>query len=126
MVGTRLQRSGVGALSTKVIGNSVVLAYLFQCQSNQQSLPIGFFELSVWALRCPKAKSSSRLVARVAQDGPKRGQEGPRWPKLGPKMAPEWSRHALSKPRGGVWPPGEPPPPQTPPVGAEDTKYRSI
>ena len=76
MVGTRLQRSGVGALSTKVIGNSVVLAYLFQCQNNQQSLPIIFCELLVWAfLRCPIAKLRSKLAARVAQDRPKRGRE---------------------------------------------------
>ena len=100
MVGTRLQRSGVGALSTKVIGNSVVLAYLFQCQNNQQSLPIGFCELLVWASRCPKAKLRSKLAAKVAQDRPKRGQEGPRWPKMGAQMAPEWSRHALIKPGG--------------------------
>ena len=74
---------------------------VFSNERVQQSLPNRVWELLVGAVRCPRTKLRSKLAARVAQDRPKRGQEGPRWPKMGAKMAPKWSRRVLGKPEGG-------------------------
>ena len=51
---------------------------VFSNERVQQSLPNRVWELLVGALRCPRRKLRSKLAARVAQDRPKRGQEGPR------------------------------------------------
>ena len=51
---------------------------IFGNQRVEQSLSNRVWELLVWAVRCPRAKLRSKLAARVAQDRPKRGQEGPR------------------------------------------------
>ena len=46
--------------------------------------------------KCPEAKLEGNLAAKVAQDGLKKGQEGPRWRKIDPR----WGR--LSKPGGDM------------------------
>ena len=48
---------------------------VFGNQRVEQSVSNRVWELLVRALRCPRAKLRSKLAARVAQDGPKRGQE---------------------------------------------------
>ena len=45
------------------------------------------------------------MVAKVAEDRPKRGQEGPRCAKIEAKRGPKGLRGPLGKPRGGVRPP---------------------
>ena len=61
----------------KISKNTHKKAIVFGNERVQQSLPNRVWELLVWASRCPKAKLRSKLAARVAQDRPKRGQEGP-------------------------------------------------
>ena len=45
--------------------------------------------------RPKKSPRRPKMGPRWAQEGPRQAQEGPRWPQDGPKMAPRWAQDGL-------------------------------
>ena len=45
--------------------------------------------------RPKKSPRRPKMSPRLAQEGPRQAQEGPRWPQDGPKMAPRWAQDGL-------------------------------